>query len=40
MILKRIFKNKDKRKRSAPIGAGILIIIHPYEKYESERSSE
>lgn len=35
MILKHILKNREKRKRFAHIGAGIVILIHAYEKYES-----
>jgi uncharacterized membrane protein HdeD (DUF308 family) len=34
MILRHLFKNRDKRKRFAHIGAGIVILIHSYEKYE------
>ncbi|MEJ7829248.1 MAG: hypothetical protein WKF91_13655 [Segetibacter sp.] len=34
MILKQFFKNKQKRKRIAHILAGIVILIHAYEKYE------
>lgn len=34
-MLSRLFKNRDKRKRAAHIGAGIVILIHAYEKYES-----
>ncbi|WP_298145458.1 hypothetical protein [Flavobacterium sp.] len=34
MILRQFFKNRDKRKRFAHIGAGIVILIHSYEKYE------
>lgn len=36
MLLINLFKNKDKRKRFAHIGAGIVILIHSYEKYEGE----
>lgn len=39
MIFKRLFKNRDKRKRFAHIGAGIVILIHSYEKYESGHNS-
>jgi uncharacterized membrane protein HdeD (DUF308 family) len=39
MILQRLFKNRDKRKRFAHIGAGIVILIHSYEKYESGHDS-
>ena len=39
MILQRLFKNRDKRKRYAHIGAGVVILIHSYEKYESGHES-
>ena len=39
MILQRLIKNRDKRKRFAHIGAGIVILIHSYEKYESGHGS-
>ena len=39
MIFKRLLKNRDKRKRFAHIGAGVVILIHSYEKYESEHDS-
>jgi hypothetical protein len=39
MLLKLLFKNRDKRKRFAHIGAGIVILIHAYEKYESAHGS-
>lgn len=39
MILNRFIKNRDKRKRFAHIGAGIVILIHSYEKYESGHGS-
>lgn len=32
--MRHLFKNRDKRKRFAHIGAGIVILIHSYEKYE------
>jgi uncharacterized membrane protein HdeD (DUF308 family) len=35
MLLRHLFKNREKRKRFAHIGAGIVILIHSYEKYES-----
>jgi DNA integrity scanning protein DisA with diadenylate cyclase activity len=35
MILRHLVKNKNKRKRFAHIGAGIVILIHSYERYES-----
>ncbi len=35
MILKHLVKNKNKRKTFAHIGAGIVILIHSYERYES-----
>jgi hypothetical protein len=34
MLLRRLFKNRDKRKRIAHIGAAVVILIHSYEKYE------
>ena len=39
MILSKLFKNRDKRKRFAHIGAGIVILIHAYEKYETGHGS-
>lgn len=39
MLLKYLSKNSDKRKRFAHIGAGIVILIHAYEKYESGHNS-
>jgi chromate transport protein ChrA len=39
MILDRIIKNREKRKKVAHIGAGIVIFIHAYEKYESAHNS-
>ncbi len=39
MILRRLIKNKDKRKQVAHIGAAIVILIHSYEKYESNHWS-
>lgn len=39
MILRLLFKNRHKRKRFAHIGAGIIILIHAYEKYESGHDS-
>ena len=39
MILDRLIKDTDKRKRFAHIGAGIVILIHCYEKYESGHGS-
>ena len=34
MILRHLFKNRDKRKRFAHIGAGVVILFHSYEKFE------
>lgn len=34
MITNPFLKNREKRKRFAHIGAGIVILIHAYEKYE------
>lgn len=39
MIFQRPFKNWDKRKRFAHIGAALVIIIHSYEKYETGHTS-
>ena len=39
MILRILIKNKDKRKRFAHIAAGIIILIHSYEEYESGQES-
>jgi len=34
MLQRIFFKNREKRKRIAHIGAGIVILIHAYEKFE------
>jgi chromate transport protein ChrA len=39
MLLKYLLKNREKRKRFAHIGAGIVILIHSYEKYETGHDS-
>ncbi|MEO6135797.1 MAG: hypothetical protein ABIP35_11635 [Ginsengibacter sp.] len=39
MFLKRLIRNRDKRKRFSHIGAGLVILIHSYEKYESGHGS-
>ena len=39
MLLRYLIKNKDKRKRFAHVGAGIIILIHSYEKYEGGHES-
>lgn len=39
MLLRYLIKNKDKRKRVAHVGAGIIILIHSYEKYEGGHES-
>ncbi len=39
MISRLLFKNRDKRKRFAHIGAGIVILVHAYEKYDSGHGS-
>lgn len=39
MLLRLLFKNRDKRKQFAHIGAGLVILIHAYEKYESGHDS-
>lgn len=33
------FKNRDKRKQFAHVGAGIVILIHAYEKHEEGHGS-
>ncbi len=35
MFIKPSAKNREKRKRFAHIGAGIVILIHAYEKWET-----
>ncbi len=35
MLLQHVFKNREKRKRFAHIGAGVVILIHSYDKYIS-----
>jgi len=35
MLLRLLLKDKEKRKRVAHIAAGITILIHAFEKYES-----
>lgn len=39
MILGKLIKNPEKKKRVAHIGAGIVILIHAYEKHESGHDS-
>lgn len=39
MISRLLFKNREKRKRFAHIGAGVVILIHAYEKHESGHDS-
>ena len=39
MILRYLIKNRDKRKRFAHIGAGVVILIHSYEKFEGGHDS-
>lgn len=39
MLLRLLVKNRDKRKQFAHIGAGLVILIHAYEKYESGHDS-
>jgi hypothetical protein len=39
MLLRLLFKNRDKRRRFAHIGAGVVILIHSYEKYEGGHDS-
>jgi hypothetical protein len=34
MLLQHFIKNRDKRRRFAHIGAGIVILIHAFEQYE------
>lgn len=38
-MLGALFKNKEKRKRFVHIGAGVVILIHAYEKYEAGHHS-
>lgn len=38
MLLRMLFKNRDKRKRYAHIGAGVVILIHAYEKIEHHKT--
>lgn len=38
-MLRYFLKDRDKRKRFAHIGAGIVILIHSYEKYEGGHDS-
>ena len=39
MILRYLIKNRDKRKRFAHIGAGVVILIHSYEKFKGGHDS-
>ena len=39
MLLRLFLKDKEKRKRFAHIAAGITILVHAYEKYESGHGS-
>ena len=39
MLLRYLIKNKEKRKRFAHVAAGIIILIHSYEKYEGGHGS-
>jgi hypothetical protein len=39
MPLSPFFKKGEKRKRFAHIGAGVVILIHAYEKYECGHDS-
>ena len=39
MLLRLLIKNREKRKQFAHIGAGIVILIHSYEKYEHGHDS-
>ena len=39
MLLRLLIKNTEKRKQFAHIGAGIVILIHSYEKYEHGHDS-
>ncbi|MEO7445052.1 MAG: hypothetical protein ABIU55_06090, partial [Ferruginibacter sp.] len=34
-----LVKDREKRKRFAHIGAGVIILIHAYEKYEAGHES-
>lgn len=37
--MRHLIKNKNKRKRFAHIGAGIVILIHSYEKFSAGHDS-
>lgn len=39
MLLRHWFKNREKRKRFAHIGAAVVIFIHAYEKYEHHNAN-
>ena len=39
MLLRLLIKNREKRNRVAHIAAGIIILIHSYEKYEHGHDS-
>ncbi len=39
MLFNHLFKNTEKKKRFAHIGAGVVILIHAYEKYDSGHES-
>lgn len=39
MLLDRFRKRKEKNKRFAHIGAGVVILVHAYEKYHSGHES-
>jgi hypothetical protein len=39
MLLRLLVKDRDKRRRIAHIAAGVIILIHAYEKYESDHQS-
>jgi len=39
MLIDRLFKNREKKKKLAHILAGFLILIHAFEKYDSGHGS-
>lgn len=39
MLLRLLSKDREKRRRFAHIGAGMVILIHAYEKYETGHGS-
>jgi len=39
MLLEGLIRNKEKRRQLAHILAGVVILIHAYDKYESHHGS-